>query len=176
MPRASCLAFCCFLVVTADPGIAYAFPDGAPWGAANAAASQNCSTCHFDREAIHNSRDLTLLGVPQKVLPRATYELTLALKAEFSVAGFQILARTGEQPAGTFVGSASGIEAVAAGVRSTLPLPAADGTAWALRWQAPANINQSVVFYVAACAANADASPFGDTIHFRVYEVKFEPR
>ena len=176
MLRASCLTFCCFLVAASGPGTANAFSDGAPWGAANAAAAENCSTCHFDREAVNNSRDLTLLGVPQKVMPGATYELTLVLKGKFSTAGFQIFVRTTEQPAGTFVASVPGTEAVAASVRSILPLRQEDGVAWRLRWQAPVNIKRSVVFYVAACAANADASPMGDTIHFRVYEIKFDQR
>jgi hypothetical protein len=158
------------------PENANAFPDGAPWGAANALAAENCSTCHSDRSAVSNSPDLTLSGLPDNLKPGETYELTVAFKSKFRTAGFQILAGTTEQPAGTFVASAPGTEAVGASARSVLPLRQDDGVAWGLRWQAPVNIKRSVVFYIAACAANEDASPLGDTIHFRVYEIKFEKR
>ena len=41
---------------------ASAFPEGAPWGAANPDAEGNCSSCHFDYDAIRDSPALILDG------------------------------------------------------------------------------------------------------------------
>ena len=43
---------------------ARAFPDGAPWGAANPAAEQDCAACHFDNEPLLASDGLVIHGLP----------------------------------------------------------------------------------------------------------------
>jgi hypothetical protein len=151
---------------------AHAFPDGAPWGAANPAAEQNCATCHFDADPVADSRTLVINGLPRKPAPGAIYELQIIFDdPETVVAGFQLFAQAADQDAGTFVSSASDVEFIGAAIRSTAPLRSDAAFSWAVEWRAPDVVASPIVFYVAASAANDDGSPFGDTIHFRAYEL-----
>ena len=43
---------------------ARALPDGAPWGAANPAADQNCAACHFSVDPVLASDDVVIRGLP----------------------------------------------------------------------------------------------------------------
>jgi len=151
---------------------ARAFPDGAPWGAANPAAEQNCATCHFDADPVLDSEALIISGLPFMLAPGATYKLKIILEDPDSVtAGFQLIARAANHEAGTFFSSAAEVEFVGAVIRSTAPIRSDAGVSWEVEWRAPIAVMSPVVFYVAASAANDDGSPFGDTIHFRSYEL-----
>jgi hypothetical protein len=151
---------------------ARAFPDGAPWGAANPAAEQNCATCHFDTDPVRDSAALVISGLPLYPTPGATYELKIILEDPNTVtAGFQLIAQAANHEAGTFFSSAAEVEFVGAVIRSTAPIRSDASVSWEIEWHAPTAIVSPVVFYVAASAANDDGSPFGDTIHFRSYEL-----
>jgi len=152
-----------------------AFPDGAPWGAANPATVQNCASCHFDDEPVRDSNALVIEGLPGQPAPGATYELKLVfVDPDIVIAGFQLIAQLVERQAGTFVSSAAGVEFIGSAIRSTVPVSSGDGVSWAFDWRAPAEIDSPIVLHVAACAANDDGSPFGDTIHFRSYRLPAE--
>lgn len=153
---------------------ARAYPDGAPWGAANPAAEQNCASCHFDGAPIHDSEVLAIDGLPQQIAARETYELEITFSdPEATIAGFQLIAQAADQHAGTFVSSGASVEFVGAAIRSTVPIRNNDGISWPVEWRTSDVTSSPVVLYVAVTAANDDGSPFGDTIHFRSY--KLEP-
>lgn len=151
---------------------ARAFPDGAPWGAANPAAEQNCATCHFDDDPVRESETLVIDGLPAYPEPGAVYELEINFEDPRTViAGFQLIAHAPDQQAGTFISSIAGIEFVGASIRSTQPIRSDERVSWSVTWRAPAEIATPIVFYVAATAANDDGSPFGDQIHYREYNL-----
>ncbi len=154
---------------------ARAFPDGAPWGAANPAAEQNCATCHFDAEPIRDSEALVISGLPLHPAPGTIYELKIILADPDTVtAGFQLIAQAANHEAGTFFSTEAEVEFIGAVIRSTAPLRSDAAVAWEVEWRAPSTVVSTVVFYVAASAANDDGSPFGDTIHFRSYRLTAE--
>lgn len=151
---------------------ATAFPDGAPWGAANPAAEQHCATCHFGAEPVIESAALVMEGLPSSPAPGGRYKLTVSFDdPQTVVAGFQMFAQLAEQQAGTFISSDADVEFIGSAIRSTMPAGSDDGVSWTIEWRAPVDIDSPIVFYLAASAANDDGSPFGDTIHFRTYRL-----
>jgi hypothetical protein len=154
---------------------ALAFPDGAPWGAANPAAEQHCATCHFESEPIRDSSALVVDGLPARPTPGAIYNLEIVFDGPAIVtAGFQLIADAEAKEAGTFTSTEPDIEFVGAAVRSTAAAKDDDGVSWSIEWRAPGEIASTITFYVAASAANDDGSPFGDTIHYRSYRLLAE--
>lgn len=151
---------------------AQAFPDGAPWGAANPAAEQDCAACHFGNEPVLASDNLALSGLPKKLEAGVTYDLAITFEHPGIVtAGFQVIAQAAEQDAGKFTASADNIEFIGSSIRSTMPLRMSGRALWEIQWHAPEKISGPIDFFVAASAANDDGSPFGDTIHFRSYRL-----
>jgi len=149
-----------------------AFPDGAPWGAANPGADQNCATCHFDAGPILDSAALAIEGLPLRPAPGTKYELRLTFDdPDTVVAGFQLFAQMANQQAGAFASSAANVEFIGSAIRSTTPANNESGNSWDFEWHTPAEIESPIIFYIAASAANDDGSPFGDTIHFRSYRL-----
>lgn len=156
-------ALCC-------AGSAHAYPEGAPWGAANPDADESCATCHFDADPVRDSAQLNLTGVPRDIEPGQRYELVLQFDATGAVvAGFQVVIRTGGAQAGTISAVSANVEAIGAAVRSTEPATANEVIRWVFSWQAPAAIKAPVVFHTAALAGNDDGSPLGDTLHYRTF-------
>jgi len=154
---------------------ARAFPDGAPWGAANPAAEQNCATCHFDADPIRDSEALVISGLPLYPAPGAIYKLKITLEDRDTVtAGFQLIAQAANHEAGTFFSTEAEVEFIGAVIRSTAPVRGDADVSWEIEWRAPTAVVSPVVFYVAASAANDDGSPFGDTIHYRSYRLAAE--
>jgi len=151
---------------------ARAFPDGAPWGAANPAAEQDCAACHFGVEPVLASDALLIDGLPKKLEAGVTYDLTITFENPRTViAGFQLIAQADEQDVGTFTASADDVEFIGSSVRSIAPLRMSGRAVWEIQWHVPEKICGPIDFYVAASAANDDGSPFGDTIHFRSYQL-----
>ena len=150
---------------------ARAFPDGAPWGAADPDATENCGTCHFDGEPARDSKALAVSGLPENLSADTLYDLVVTFENPGGVAaGFQMIAWAGHSPAGQFTPQATDLETVGAAVRSTEPTRSDGPVSWAVRWRTPATIDSTVRIHVAATAANDDQSPLGDSIHFRSYE------
>ena len=152
-------------------GTVFAFPEGAPWGAADPDSIDNCSNCHFDNAAIHDSPALSIVGLPERPKPGESYELTIHFDdPDAVIAGFQMLASAANPP-GTFATAAANLEYIGAAVRSTEPRPNDNGVRWQLTWTAPETPGTDVTFFIAAMGANDDGSPFGDRVHFRTFHV-----
>ena len=82
-----------------------------------------------------------------------------------AVAGFLASFNSEDDGAGAVI-AADGLESKGAAVRSTAVKTLAQGsTAWTFDWTAP-DRQGPVTLLIAANAANDDASPFGDTIHY----------
>lgn len=175
MTRALVIAWAAIVAAAAlATGAARAFPEGAPWGAADPAAERSCASCHFESDPVMQSDRLSISGLPARAEPGRVYELALALSdPDAVITGFQLIADAVDRPAGAFLADGDGVELAefGAAVRSTAPRAADGGSVWTLRWQAPSRIDADIVFHAAAAAANDDGSPFGDVIHFRSYRV-----
>lgn len=149
-----------------------AFPDGAPWGAANPAAEQDCAACHFGAEPVQDSPALVLRGLPDRLSGGETYDLEIAfVHADIVIAGFQLIALSAGDDAGTFSAATDDMEFVGASIRSVVPDDVAGHAVWHIQWRAPDDTDSTVEFFLAASAANDDGSPFGDTIHFKAYRL-----
>lgn len=154
---------------------ALAFPDGAPWGAANPAAEQHCASCHFSAEPIHDSSALHIDGLPSKPVPGASYELRIVfVDPQMVSAGFQLIAYAADDDAGIITSTEEDVESIGSALRSTAPATNDKGVSWVVEWRAPVKLVSPIFFYVAASAANHDGSPLGDTIHYRLYELLTE--
>ena len=153
-----------FWVVLTNAALAY--PDGAPWGVAKPASGQNCNSCHHDYDLEKDSPLISLGGLPASVRTGETYALTLRFApSDAEIAGFMLSAS-----AGAFSEDSNGIEANEQEVRSTNPVPAGDGASWRVDWTAPEDLSEEVFFYAVINGADNDASPFGDVIHFKMFE------
>lgn len=151
-------------VLAATP--AFALPNGAPWGSANPKVQPNCSSCHFDGEAVTESGAIVLSGLPDHAVGGEVYELTLKFKMPVEGAtGFLISANDG-----AFSAQRPDLEFRGSEIRSISPSAGSDAQ-WTFTWAAPASWEKPVVFEIGVNAANDDASPFGDEIHFRTYSV-----
>jgi hypothetical protein len=148
-------------------GAAHAYPEGAPWGAANPDAAENCSTCHFDYDAVRESKALSIEGIPEHPVAGETYSLSITLmNSSAATAGFQVLATAEDGDAGTFSTSADDMEIDGSGIRSTHPSISDFGASWTFDWTAPPQTNTKIMFFIAVMASNDDGSPFGDQAHF----------
>lgn len=146
---------------------ASAFPGGAPWGTANPQSGQNCTACHFDYQAIPDSKSLTIRGLPVAPVSGTTYELMVSFVDSVAIiAGFQMFVSTGQ-----FSASQKYIETTGSSIRSTRPIANKNGVVWAMLWTAPDLADKKVTFNLAVTGANDDGSPFGDQIHFRSFTV-----
>ncbi|WP_375203867.1 choice-of-anchor V domain-containing protein [Hyphococcus sp.] len=153
-------------------GAAFAYPEGAPWGADDLNGAQSCVTCHFDFEAEENSTFVSLDGLPETVEPDETYKLTL----HFAPSGAEIAGFLLSASAGVFHHAKKGTEANEQDVRSTAPLPAKEGVSWTVTWTAPEDVDDDadseIIFYAAVNGANNDMSSFGDRVYFRTFVVQ----
>ena len=160
-------------IVVSASGIA--FPDGAPWGAANPANPDHSASWHWERPARANSQQLELDGLPERVRSGGVYALTVTLSdPTMQISGFQIVAEADGQPAGEFSARDERLESALIGtmLRTMTPADALAGRVrWQFEWQAPATIGSPVIVYLAASAANNDGSPFGDVIHYQQYMI-----
>ncbi|MEL6446425.1 MAG: choice-of-anchor V domain-containing protein [Pseudomonadota bacterium] len=153
--------------------LAWAYPEGSPWGAADPTADEHCASCHWERQPVMASRALDLDGLPKRIAAGQAYVLTVTLTGtDAAVSGFQLIASAEGQPAGLFESGDRDVESAAIGaqIRSTATRPTTgDMARWRLVWRAPAKLDGPVIFHAAASAANDDGSPFGDQIHYREF-------
>ena len=164
--RASLGAILLSVVVAAG-----AYPEGAPWGAANPEADESCDSCHYDYDPVHASAALTVDGLPAFAIEGQEYRLTVRFSGDEAISsGFQLMAEGADAQGGTFRSEDDDIESIGSAARSTATRLQDDGLEWTLWWRAP-NATDTLRFFVAASSANDDQSPFGDTIHYRQYDV-----
>ncbi len=152
-------------------GGAMAQPGGAPWNNFGGPGGESCTECHFDRAAVEPSTALSLEGLRGSLERGAVYRLTVRLATpDLATAGFLLAVRREDgRPAGRFAVNNARTESLQAAVRSTETGTATSGglAQWSFHWQAPEDGGGTVTFFLAANAANDDASPLGDTIHLR---------
>ena len=105
--------------------------------------------------------------------PGGRYSLTVELKdAEAVIAGFQMIATAENGSGGSFSSALPSVETAGSAIRSTEPLVVDGDARWSLDWHAPKDSAGSIVFHVAATAANHDGSPFGDQVYYRAYTIE----
>jgi hypothetical protein len=153
-------------------GAAWAYPDGAPWGASDPAADESCASCHYDYDPVEDSSAIAIDGLSDDISAGATYTLELRFApADARIAAFQLTLRTAGDDPGAFVAGPDDVEMLGGAIRSSKPRTVDGGVSWTVSWRAPDEPGTSVEFLVAASAANDDQSPFGDTIHYRAIRV-----
>lgn len=151
----------------------------------------SCHACHFDQPLDSPDAFARLAGLPARLEPGAVHRLRVVVGREgLGAGGFQLSARYAEgERAGTQAGVLRALDArtevttaAATGVQylhhtkaGTVPL-ASDTTWWEIEWTAPAEpASGSVVFHLAANAANGDQSEFGDLIRLRSDTLRLAP-
>lgn len=137
-----------------------------------------CHVCHSDLPLNAPGGTLELLGVPSGYSPGHNYTLTILLsKQEMMRGGFQLSARflngknAGKQ-AGAFSGLNDKIKLIPESNLLYLhhsvegaELTAPDSVRWDFEWNSPENDSSTVVFHIAANAANWNDSESGDYIY-----------
>ena len=151
---------------------AAAFPDGAPW---EAAEQEGCGQCHFDVPVVNDSSAVSIVGLPDRIVAGAVYRLTLELMADDMLrAGFLLSAKHGEEPGGRFTATDARTMTLNAQARSTQTGSVRSQSGkmlWTLEWTAPESIDRPIVLDVWTNSANDDNSPFGDATHHRIWRL-----
>lgn len=152
---------------------AVAYDDQPPPAHTGGFDEPTCASCHFDGPVDDGEGELKLVGLPDRYDPGAEYLIRVVLsRPELTKAGFQLAARTGEAAqAGAFESSddrtavteAAGVSYIHHTFAGTRP-EEEGANSWTIRWRAPEGSGE-VYFHVAANAANADFSAFGDHIY-----------
>lgn len=152
--------------------------EGPPWGNAGGPGRDNCTSCHFDSEAVSLSPALSLQGLDERLGPGQAYPLLLRFRSANALrAGFLIMAEGTDGagatlPAGSFKPVDEETEANGAELRSnTAGSRPGDPNAveWRFEYNAPQASSgiKAIRFYIAANAGNDDESPFGDIVHLQ---------
>jgi hypothetical protein len=160
----------------ATPGVPLVNRDGPPFGFSGSFGEDHCQACH-NSEKLNVSPGSVTISAPQRYESGKVYTVTVTLKRPaMKVGGFQLTARFEDDStqAGTFtlaegqqdrikIGDDRGIQ-YAYHSRAGTELTARDAVRWTLRWTAPTG-RRSILFSVAANAANADDTQFEDFIY-----------
>jgi len=163
----------------AVPVHARAHAERPPVGSTGGFGETTCYTCHTGFEINGDEGTLELLGVPQEsYYPGARYSLLVRVRhPELRRAGFQLTARFAD---GGEEGLQAGVIAPGEGqylqrpadflveylghdAGGTRPAAAGEGR-WEFQWTAPIEPSGSVVFHVAAVAADGDGSQRGNRV------------
>jgi hypothetical protein len=159
------------LLVTAVRGAYDARP---PLAHTGGFGEPTCRQCHFDGPA-QPTATVSLGGVPEHYGPGAVYRLEVLIRDSTAKnGGFQLAARVAAgSHAGAQAGTLCAMDARVAVVRDSASrvqyashagAAGADSLHWQLEWRAPRDDVGSVIFHVAANAANDDDSMLGDVI------------
>jgi hypothetical protein len=174
------------LVVAAWLGVPVAagprYAAGAPPGFSGGFGEPSCHACHFHAEVNTPGGRLVVDGVPRGFAAGGRYAIAIRLsRPGMKLAGFQLTARfkDGGRQAGTLVPAAGESERIRVERQSDVQYvsqqePGAAvstaGTArWSVEWIAPAS-RDTVVFHLAANAADADGTVEGDYVYSAVLE------
>ena len=178
---------------------AHGYAEGAPPGFTGGFTEQSCDACHFHAAPNAGPGKLTIEGVPDRFEAGQAYRVTIALtQPGIKLAGFQLAARFKDD--GTQAGALAkesdadtrvGIEAPSgvqyAGQRregATVSTP--NESRWTVVWTAPLDdargcpepcrrapaSTRTVVFHVAANAANGDERADGDYVYTLTREIQ----
>lgn len=135
---------------------------------------KTCRSCHFDYGLNPPGGNLSITGIGDDILPGEQLELHITVtRQDLGRAGFQLTARypNGSQ-AGRFVIDhnervifTETMDSVQYVQHSKIGSnPSGEKASWVVTWLAPASPLDTVVFHVAANAANGDQSELGDYI------------
>lgn len=140
---------------------------------------ETCHSCHFDYDLNQEGGALEILGIPAEIQPGHSYEIEISVERDdLTKAGFQLTSRFADgSQAGVFELSDNervmltkavpdSLQYVQHSPSGTMPSESSK-TDWAITWQSPATIGDSIYFNVAANAANGDQSEFGDWIYIK---------
>ena len=167
---------------------AHVYRDGPPPAHTGGFGEPTCRYCHASYDVNEGPGDVTVHGVPPEFTPGHTYTLRIALRHKgLRIGGFQLSARfeDGAKPgnqAGGFVPLDTLVAVtehesilyahhVRAGSFPAMP----DSIQWSLAWTAPEQPIGSVVFHVAANAANDDNSEFEDLVYSAAVRARAGP-
>jgi hypothetical protein len=152
------------------------YRDGPPFGFSGGFGEDHCQACHSS-DKVNASPGSVRISAPERYIPGKTYAVTITLKRPgMAIGGFQFTARfeNDSSQAGTLsvdhslkdrvkIATDRGVQ-YAYHLRPGTELTATDVVRWTLRWTAPAD-RRTVLFNVAANAANGDDSQFGDFVY-----------
>jgi hypothetical protein len=159
------------------PAASHGYADGAPAGFSGGFTEQSCDACHFHAPPNSGPGRLAIEGVPDRFVAGESYKVTISLvQPGIKLAGFQLTARfkdDGSQagtlakdpPSDTRIGieAQSGIQ-YAGQRREGAAVIVPEGSRWPVIWTAP-SATRTVVFHVAANAANGDERADGDYVY-----------
>lgn len=160
-----------------------AYPEHLTGAFTSGFGEEACRSCHFDYDLNPAGGSLTVSGIDEPISAGERLEIQVTVERnELGRAGFQLSAR---YPNGSQAGqfniksnerltftettpdslqyvqhSAKGSEPTGSGISS-----------WTIVWQAPESPQDTVIFNIAANAANGDQSEFGDFIYAKEIEV-----
>lgn len=147
-------------------------------------AEKTCHSCHFDYDLNWKEGRLRVNGIPDNLKAGSEYEIEIIVEREdLGRAGFQMTSRFKDasqagnfnpdennriMPTKTKSDSIQYIQHSSAGTG----LNGEGQNSWIVKWQAPKQISDSIVFNIAANAANGDDSEFGDWIYVKEIRVR----
>ena len=159
------------------PVSSHRYAEGAPPGFSGGFTEQSCDACHFHAALNSGPGRLSIDGVPERFAGGESYKVTISLmQPGMKLAGFQLaarfkddgsqagtLAKDGSSDARVGIETQSGIQ-YAGQRREGASLVTSEGSRWTLIWTAP-SATRTVVFHVAANAANGDERADGDYVY-----------
>lgn len=173
---AAALTVSAALALSLSPRVS-GYADGAPAGFSGGFGEESCHACHFHEDLNSGPGRVTITDVPKQFAPGERYPVTVTLtRPGMTLGGFQLTARFKEDgaQAGTFAPAPGQAERVmidaqgpvqyASQRRKGTELISADTAVWKLLWTAP-RADGTVIFHVAANAANGDETAEGDYVH-----------
>lgn len=138
---------------------------------------ETCRSCHFDYDLNPEGGSLTVSGIGETISAGERVEIQITIsRNDLGIAGFQFSARYSN-------GSQAGQFNIEGNERLTFTEATPDSlqfvqhsaigsepteigiSRWTVIWQAPESPRDTVIFNVAANAANGDQSEFGDFIY-----------
>ena len=180
------------LQATLRPVPSHAYAEGAPPGFTGGFSEQSCDACHFHAAPNAGPGKLTLEGVPEQFVAGQAYRVTIALtQPGMKLAGFQLaarfkddgtqagtLAKESDKDARVGIETPSGVQ-YAGQRREGATVSTENESRWTVMWTAPLDNAQgcpepcprapsstrTVVFHVAANAANGDERADGDYVY-----------
>ena len=153
------------------------FLDGPPPGFTGGFGEPNCQQCHFGNALNHSSGRLELVGTENGFSAGDTLALSVRLSSQnLNVGGFQLSARSlSGESIGTWLSDdirssqivdTTGVRYIEHTKYGTTPKSSsAQSIEWNVALKLPDSIPDSLVFNVAANAANGDNSALGDYIY-----------
>lgn len=137
---------------------------------------ETCHSCHFDYEVNPNEGDLSISGIDKSIAGGEVAEFKIKVgREELGRAGFQLSVRfeDGSQAGQLKIEESNrltytrsvpdSLQYIQHSEKGSEP-DGADKSSWTVRWKAPEPGAGTVIFNIAANAANGDQSEFGDYI------------